>query len=407
MEKQEALIINPYTYITLVGGNYLLYNTINGEYIRGNNLNISKILKRLLFTNSQWMYHVPTEDKDTDLSNFILEIKEKNIGDYIKNDNKQGAIQFYPIKNIQHDIKRYKGYSEYKSGDNVAKYIHELSIYINSQCTQKCQSCGQNYKQYTFCRKEKDNINIDLKALSSFIGRTALPSLYRINILGGNIWNYPQLEKLQQELSTLNVDIYYHTYISNFNLKQIDLNSFKHIVVLVNIAEYKETYNEAFHAIENIEYNFFITNETELNMVHSLIKKHQLIHYQIRPVYNKRNYEFFKEFVFINEEDIFERTHTFQDIFRNDTLNCNYFGKMTVFANGDVFADVNKKAIGDIYHNSISELIWKELETGQSWFKTRKRQKPCNKCIFREFCPPTSNIEVALRKNDLCYKLME
>ncbi|RGX80419.1 hypothetical protein [Bacteroides stercorirosoris] len=81
MEKQEALIINPYTYITLVGGNYLLYNTINGEYIRGNNLNISKILKRLLFTNSQWMYHVPTEDKDTDLSNFILEIKEKNIGD--------------------------------------------------------------------------------------------------------------------------------------------------------------------------------------------------------------------------------------------------------------------------------------------------------------------------------------
>ena len=96
--------------------------------------------------------------------------------------------------------------------------------------------------------------------------------------------------------------------------RTIDLNSFKHIVVLVNIAEYKETYNEAFHAIENIEYNFFITNETELNMVHSLIKKHQLIHYQIRPVYNKRNYEFFKEFVFINEEDIFERTHTFQDI---------------------------------------------------------------------------------------------
>ena len=208
MEKQEALIIHPYTYITLIGEDYLLYNTINGEYIRGNDLNIAKIIKRLLSTNSQWIYHVPTEDKDIGLSNFILEVKEKNIGDYIKNYNKQGAIQFYPIKNIQHDIKRYKGYSEYKSGDNVAKYLHELSIYINNQCTQKCQSCNQSYKQYTFCRKEKEIINIDLKALSTFIEKTALPSLYRINIWGGNIWNYPQLKELQLELSTLNVDIY-------------------------------------------------------------------------------------------------------------------------------------------------------------------------------------------------------
>ena len=93
MEKQEALIIHPYTYITLIGEDYLLYNTINGEYIRGNDLNIAKIIKRLLSTNSQWIYHVPTEDKDIGLSNFILEVKEKNIGDYIKNYNKQAPAQ--------------------------------------------------------------------------------------------------------------------------------------------------------------------------------------------------------------------------------------------------------------------------------------------------------------------------
>jgi pseudo-rSAM protein len=80
---------------------------------------------------------------------------------------------------------------------------------------------------------------------------------------------------------------------------------------------------------------------------------------------------------------------------------------MVIFENGDVFTDVNQKATGNIYQNSISELIWKELETGKSWLRIRKQQKPCNKCIFREFCPPTSNIEMALRKNDLCYKSME
>lgn len=407
MNKQELLIIYPYTYITLVRGNYLLYNTINGEYIKGDNPNIEKIIKGLLLTNSQWIYHIPTLDRSTELYNFILEVKEKNIGDCLNNYNAHGAIQFYPIKNIQHDVNRYKGENEYKSGDNVANYLHELSIYINNQCTQKCQSCNNVYKQYPFCHKEEENTNINLKALSAFIGKTALPSLYRINILGGNIWNYPYLKELREELSILEVDTYYYTHISNFSLKRIDLNSFKHIVVLVNIAEYKEIYNEAFHTIENIEYNFFVSNEAELNMANNLIKKYLLRQYQIRPIYNKKNFDFFKEFVFINEDDIFERKHTFQDIFRNDTLNCNYFGKLIIFANGSVFADINKKAIGDIFQNSVSELIWKELETGKSWFRVRKRQKPCNECILRDFCPPTSNIEVAMRRNDLCNKSLE
>lgn len=407
MNKQELLIIYPYTYITLVRGNYLLYNTINGEYIKGDNPNIEKIIKGLLLTNSQWIYHIPTLDRSTDLYNFILEVKEKNIGDCINNYDAHGAIQFYPIKNIQHDVKRYKGEYEYKSGDNVANYLHELSIYINNQCTQKCQSCDKVYKQYPFCHKEEKTINISIKALSAFIEKTALPSLYRVNILGGNIWNYPHLKELREELAILGVDTYYYTHISNFSLKQIDLCSFNHIVVLVNIAEYKEIYNEAFHTIENIEYDFFITNEGEFNVANNLIKKYQLRRYQLRPIYNKKNFDFFKEFVFINEEDIFERKHTFQDIFRNDTLNCNYFGKMIIFANGSVFTDINKKAIGDIFQNSVSELIWKELETGKSWLRVRKRQKPCNKCILRDFCPPSSNIEVAMRKNDLCYKSLE
>jgi len=406
-KKQDLLIIYPYSYISLIKQDYILYNTISGEYIKGNNLRLANIIKKISSSNSQWLYNTSTQEMDADVQNFILEIKEKNIGDYITNFTGEKPIQFYPLKNIQHDIKRYKNDISNRRGDNVARYLHELSIYINNQCTQKCHRCNQVYKQYLFCHKEKEDITLNLKALSAFIGKTALPTLYRLNILGGNIWEYPQLKELQQVLSTLNVDTYYYTHISNFNLELIDLNIYKHIVVLVNIREYQEAYKKAFHTLENIEYNFFITNEAELNIAYNLIKKYQLIHHQIRPIYTKDNYNFFKEFVFINEEDIFERTHTFQDIFRNDTLNCNYFGKMTISANGDVFADVNKKAIGDIYHNSISELIWKELGTGKSWLRTRKQQKPCNKCILREFCPPTSNIEVALRKNDLCYKSVE
>lgn len=407
MKKQDLLIIYPYTYISLIKGDYILYNTINGEYIKGNNSRLANIIKKISSPNSQWLYSTSTQDINIDVQNFIFEIKEKNIGDYITDYTGEKPIQFYPIKNIQHDIKRYKDDISNRRGDNVARYLHELSIYINNQCTQKCHLCSQIYKQYPFCHKKKESGTLNLEALSAFMNRTALPSLFRINILGGNIWNYPQLKELQQSLSTLDADIYYYTHISNFNLELIDLNIYKHIVVLVNIAEYKEAYTKALHTLENIEYNFFITNEAELNVTYNLIKKHQLIHYQIRPLYIKDNYNFFKEFVFINEEDIFEHTHTFLDIFRNDTLNCNYFGKINIFTNGDVFADINKNTIGNIYQNSISELIWKELETGKSWLRTRNQQRPCNKCTLREICPPPSNIEVALKKNDLCYKSME
>lgn len=62
---------------------------------------------------------------------------------------------------------------------------------------------------------------------------------------------------------------------------------------------------------------------------------------------------------------------TIQDFFSRQVVNLNDFGKINILPNGDVYANLNQPKLGNIYDNTIYELIEKEINTGQSWFNIR------------------------------------
>ena len=61
----------------------------------------------------------------------------------------------------------------------------------------------------------------------------------------------------------------------------------------------------------------------------------------------------------------------------------------------------NEKRIGNI-DQRIHEVLLKELHNGKGWFKVRKHLTPCKGCIYNQICPPISNYEYALSRNNLC-----
>ena len=74
-------------------------------------------------------------------------------------------------------------------------------------------------------------------------------------------------------------------------------------------------------------------------------------------------------------------------IFRHRTLNDNFFGKLTIYPSGEVYANVNCSVLGNIQDLSLKELLYKEITEGNAWLRIRGNEKPCNQCVNRDLCP--------------------
>lgn len=116
-------------------------------------------------------------------------------------------------------------------------------------------------------------------------------------------------------------------------------------------------------------------------MAERLIDQFQIKKYIFKPIYTGGNIDFFKEYVFLTEDDILSTTMSIKDFFANQSINIYEFGKISILPNGDAFANLNHPVLGNIYTHSISEIVQKEVEEGISWFNIRNKI-PCNTCIY-------------------------
>lgn len=91
-----------------------------------------------------------------------------------------------------------------------------------------------------------------------------------------------------------------------------------------------------------------------------------------------------------------------QDLMRNQILNSNDFGKLSVCSNGDMYTNKLSPTVGNIWTNDVRKLIYKEMTEGHSWLRIRD-QKPCCDCIYQWLCPSPSNYELAIGKPNLCH----
>ena len=83
-------------------------------------------------------------------------------------------------------------------------------------------------------------------------------------------------------------------------------------------------------------------------------------------------------------------------------MNDIFFGTLTIFPSGEVYANVNYPALGNIQNSSLKELVYKELTEGNAWLKVRSNEKPCNQCINKSLCPSISNYELVIGRYNLC-----
>ncbi len=104
----------------------------------------------------------------------------------------------------------------------------------------------------------------------------------------------------------------------------------------------------------------------------------------------------------VTEEEILQQPTTLRDIFVNMTCNRDAFGRLVVTPAGDLHANLNHRCLGNLATHSLGEVIARELREGQSWLNVREAVAPCSGCHLRALCRPLSNYEISLQRNDLC-----
>jgi pseudo-rSAM protein len=401
--------LEPFVFISEDSKGFLFYNANTKRVILfDKNENINRVIKYL--QNPVFMYSIKIgvkELKNGHLYNLIKTLQEFGFGDLIEGDLSKPVIM-QPILSLQKSVKHLKT-DLHLQNDRLLSYLHEVTVFVNGCCTHSCKECRNMFKQFPCCTKSKDTLNYTL--LDNFL-HSISETGSSINITGGDVFQYPELNKLFDLLGRRNS---VNTFIVNYRnipedsalLHLFSKESFR-IKVTVN-ESYQEKFLEATAeklCQENVNQLWEISVTSTAGYGKAELLKERLSKYNIKinikPFYNRKNLSFFEENIYIQPEDLMASELDKQDIFALQELNTNNWGKITVMSDGKVYANINKDSIGDIKEKT-GDILCRELINGNSWRHTRYNTETCNQCRFKLICPSPSNYESVIGKSGLCH----
>jgi pseudo-rSAM protein len=384
-------------------GQALLYNTGNGGFIETGSKEIVSLLQSLhekqnlgaIYFKGEKLAVAPYRD-------FVAEFCEKNMGGLVEAAQEK-PIQLMPVLNLQRDVEKLQKDRDRFVGENVLHYLLELNVYINSTCTAQCSLCTTCFRQSLCCTAAgNEHHHLSKPALQNILTQIHYAPVGKLNILGGNIFEYAYYKELETLLQPFKEHTHLWAHYVNAGDAKNLLPGFKYDIPVTFPVEEKK-FADCFNRLKNEQsnYHFFITGEDDYKQMEQLLARHPVANYTLHPVYTNANRLFFEEQVYLTKDDIFSKPLSFREIFAHQKLNTNFFGSLTVMANGKVYANVNSPALGAVETDTILDLINKEMNDNTAWRKIRD-DAPCNTCLYHYLCPSPSNYEKIIGRPNLC-----
>ena len=396
--------LEPYSFLFRNESEAVVYNTINSAYIpclNKNNPYMQEILDA--WENSSNGYGIVLDDAaiyDHSTKKFIEEIRNSFSGDCIPwNPTHDKPYIFKPQLFLNIDIRARN--SRNALGEFILHNLHEVTLYLPSDCNSRCKHCTAFYKQFNHCTQLNEG-NLKLEHYQKLLSLFQKNGVQKVNFIGGDLRDNRYLQVLLNDntSSSFKKVVYLnYKHINGVDWEMIT-KSQSEAVVLIDSDDLKRI--EIFPDIDNVQWNIITASESDLEKINALpqIENRKT---KILPFYNGENLDFFAKNVFMELDDIIENPIDRKTIFRHQTLNDNFFGKLFIMPTGDVYSNLFMLPIDNLSNCTIKELVYKELEEGNVWLKTRNTVSPCNKCINKDLCPSISNYEYAIGKYNLCH----
>lgn len=366
--------IEPYVYLNINNNKVLLYNTLDGEYLEFEEGAVVDFLKGIYSEENCGVLFLSEEQySDETFKNFVKLVREKFMGDVIPVTKSSGKpIQILPYVNFHLSLKNRGEYVLYNL-EYLLQSLFEVNIHID--------------------------FNSDINIIEQFIAK--LPENVGLNIIyeKSDIVIDGFLEFLRNKFKYTTISLPYSYLLDRPEIVKKD---FIYRVIFDHQVD-SLVFESILRITKNIHNRFIfnISSFDDFDKWEKLVSKYGIDEYIVNPEYTGDNLDFFKDYIYLNKEDLFSEIISMRTLFRRHIININDFGKIHILSNGDVYANMRKPVIGNIYKNGIDEIINNEIKNGQSWLRIRDNN-PCNQCLYQYICPSPSDIELAIGKENLC-----
>lgn len=397
------LYLESYSFI-FKGTNYhAIYNSMSGAYIKvPQHVLINPCLDRLNKKGSGYCIRINGDLlQNAEFNAFVSQLRNTFSGDLLPVDSvPHKPFIFKPRLKIIGDAE-IKEDGKTIAGRNVLKNLDEVSIYVNSLCDKNCAYCSRNYKQVLHCTCMKSKKELSLEQGTSILSQLEGIGVKQVNLLGGDLSRYAPLKDLLDILATYTCHTTVYVHISQWeSMKHYVLDktpiTFRVIVPAEAISSLS-----CWERNPSVEYEFLISSEEDAARLDS-VPEDIIESAEVKSIYTGDNEPFFENYVYTTWEDLLNAHLSKKDIFRKQVLNELFYGRLTILANGDTYANLNFPKLGNIFRSSLKELVYKEMKGKGAWFYTRNRGV-CKTCANRYLCTSPSNYELVLNRLDLCH----
>ena len=357
--------------------------------------------------NPENLYTVELTEADKSISDFqyiIHSLCQIGCARLISQEEEpERPVSLFPLLGVQRSRDKFRKRQEMVDFENFMNYLKDLTVYLNGSGL----STDFYTRQVPYFLQE--GTDLAFPSLDRLLKSIAHASVSNIRICGNNVLNYPHLSSLVDRLDRIHAMKRF--YVSCQQLEEhpelwpvASSGQFKFMVIVDS--EHPLLESVLLPLLENqlhVEWLFYVASEKEYEQAIGWIELYKIESCGVKPIYTGDNQDFFSQYVYLAEEDIKSIRLNKRQIFANQTLNTNDFGKLIISPEGYIHAGVNDPSCGHIDTDSMLSILRNELINGDAWFRIRS-EEPCSDCLYQWLCPSPSNYEFVVGKQNLCFK---
>ncbi len=396
------LVLEPFVHAVIKGDDVLLYNTLGKNYLLyRQNTGIAKIVQQLSIPENGYVAKLTNSElEDTVIGRFVADLRKKFMGDLF--DPQCSASRPFNIV----PLPIVKG-----GAIPMEQQLVEVTFQLTASNLPALKPYKEASRQFTFpVYTDSPEQAMPLDTIRSVAAQMKLLPVATVHFCGTGILDEPLFGAYNRIFGKTSFRRKYHV-----TLRQVAVpftfspgkNEFVALYITFPFDQQQlELLQQVLHTYPNhprVEFNFVVQESREVDVASELISGLGIKHAAFKPYLNGSNIGFFEEQVFMSESDIFGSRPGRSEVFSRISMNQNDYGKLTVFPNGDVFANVNDPLLGNLNNLTVAGLVSRENEVGKSWKRRRMDVAPCNGCLYQFLCPPVSSYEIMMQRFNFCH----
>lgn len=408
IENKYWFFLESYIYVSIKANGMLLYDTHTGMNLYIKSAVAIQLVNKIYEDENLGCIELKSSDlTDPETQDFVDKVVMNRMGELLnQHTHSVKPVILLPILSLNLDVEKLKDKENVDLflARDISKYLLDVNIVLNNSCRQQCPHCQSYCRQFFCCSKGCTSESLSQDLLVNLLRQISYFPVRTMNITGGNIYHYQYLDVFNtSNKDDKKVFNFYVNYLNYQENPYID-NQKNHLIVNtpVNTDKLHKVYSLTKE--KDIKYHLVVENGEQYDELESALTELGIEDFEVHPYYNGRNIQFFEDNVFLSKEDIVATPISMREIFRNQKLNANSFGSLYILPNGDIKANLNEETIGHLGKDRIIDVINHEMMQNTAWRKVRSSE-PCQNCVYQYLCPPLSNYERVLHRQNLCHVL--